>query len=279
MPPLISIVVPFYERSSFLEDVVSSVRTQTFQQWELMIVDDGSTEPLEEMIKPFLADNRIKYFRQANGGVSSARNAGVDRAGGEYIFFLDSDDKIHADTLQQFASVINKTRPDIIFCSCRMVKDGVPKIKHPYDHGRAFKNIRALFLAGAFCVRKNIFIKAGGYSTALKFSENYELGLRISQLNVKAETIDHIGVDYFIDTSIRVSNSVRNKLEGNRYLLENHFDIIKSDPDLLATTLSQTGYFLRAQGKKAEARAMYWRSFKVKPVNLRNLYRFLRSFY
>lgn len=93
MSPLISVIIPVYNVAKYLKDCVESVLTQTFKDIEMLLIDDGSTDSSGELCDNIaLIDSRIRVFHKSNGGLSSARNHGMDRALGEYIIFLDSDD-------------------------------------------------------------------------------------------------------------------------------------------------------------------------------------------
>lgn len=277
--PIFSIIVPCYNRVSYLPGLVEIMQRQSFPDWEMILMDDGSTDETAAVIQSYLGDHRIKYFQQSNAGVSVARNAAVEKASGEYLLFLDSDDKLHEPTLQVLATAIEETHADVLFCSCRLIKDGVEKIKVPADLGKIFAHVKGLFLAGAFCVRKATFTAVGGYSAGLKFSENFELGMRICQLPVKTTVVDHIAADYFIYSQKRTSNSLENKLNSNLFILKKHAHLLKNDASYFSTILSQTGYLYQALGKGREARSYYRMSFYARPLNGTNLYRFLTSFF
>lgn len=93
--PLVSIIIPSYNREHLISETLDSVLAQTYQNWECIVVDDGSTDRTGEIINNYTKiDNRIKYFRKKNGGTASARNYGLDKANGDYIQFIDSDDLI-----------------------------------------------------------------------------------------------------------------------------------------------------------------------------------------
>ena len=99
---MISIIVPIYNSESLLPRCVDSVLSQTVQDWELVLVDDGSTDGSADICRKYAdADTRIKYIFKKNGGVSSARNAGLDAARGEFVMFVDSDDSIAPNTLER----------------------------------------------------------------------------------------------------------------------------------------------------------------------------------
>eukprot|EP01012_Entosiphon_sulcatum_P065192 TRINITY_DN94072_c0_g1_i1.p1 TRINITY_DN94072_c0_g1~~TRINITY_DN94072_c0_g1_i1.p1 ORF type:complete len:318 (+),score=25.23 TRINITY_DN94072_c0_g1_i1:828-1781(+) len=91
--PLVTIIIPAYNYQMFLPDTLTSVLGQKYQNFELIVVDDGSTDKTKDVVAEFVAnDSRIKYFHQSNAGLSAARNLGIKNAKGEYIQFLDADD-------------------------------------------------------------------------------------------------------------------------------------------------------------------------------------------
>jgi glycosyltransferase involved in cell wall biosynthesis len=122
MIPEITIIVPAYNAAQYLRDSISSVLQQTLKEWELIIVNDGSTDNTTEVLEGFLHDARIRVINQPNKGVSAARNAGIDAAKGNYIGFLDADDYFMPGNLQQKFNVLDKNRmidfvySDVIHC-------------------------------------------------------------------------------------------------------------------------------------------------------------------
>lgn len=96
---LVSIIMPTFNRAGMITKAIESVRNQSHQHWELIIIDDGSTDNTRETLKPFLRDNRIRYVYQDNAGVSSARNRGLSVVQGNYVFYLDSDNGWKANHL------------------------------------------------------------------------------------------------------------------------------------------------------------------------------------
>jgi len=95
--PLVSVVITAYQSARWLPDTLESVMTQTYTNWEVILVDDGSTDDTVERIEPFRS--RIRYFHQPNGGLASARNAGLAQARGDYIALLDADDLFEPEKL------------------------------------------------------------------------------------------------------------------------------------------------------------------------------------
>lgn len=114
MQPVISVIVPCYNHGRYLADALNSVSNQDFTDWECNIIDDGSTDTTKEVAKVFVQkDQRFTYVYKPNGGLSSARNKGLDIAKGKWIQFLDADDMIHKDKFS--ASLINSGDADAVF--------------------------------------------------------------------------------------------------------------------------------------------------------------------
>ena len=106
--PLISIIVPTYNRSTLLKEAMESVLAQTYPNWELLIIDDGSTDDTQSIVEGF-GDDRIRYLFQNNQQASAARNRGLSEATGRYLCFLDDDDLLASDHLQQLVDELDIT--------------------------------------------------------------------------------------------------------------------------------------------------------------------------
>ena len=119
MKPKISIVVPVYNSATFLPETIDSVLNQTFQNWELILVNDGSTDNSKEICESYMIkDSRIKVLNKENGGQGSARNLGVSKSYGDLIAFLDADDIWTSNKLEHQLSILNKdSEIDIIYSS------------------------------------------------------------------------------------------------------------------------------------------------------------------
>ena len=105
----ISVIIPAYNSEKYLRTAVKSVLSQTYKELEIIIINDGSTDGTEKICKELKKeDNRINYFYKDNGGAASARNFGLRRATGDYVHFLDADDKVHAKTYETIVEVLKK---------------------------------------------------------------------------------------------------------------------------------------------------------------------------
>ena len=123
--PEISIIVPVYNVEKYLSKCIDSILNQTFNNFELILVDDGSTDSSIQICDEYrMKDKRIKVIHKQNGGLSSARNAGLDIALGKYIGFVDSDDFIHKNMYQLLYSNLTKYNGDISICRFGRIFDG-----------------------------------------------------------------------------------------------------------------------------------------------------------
>ncbi|WP_016991392.1 glycosyltransferase family 2 protein [Flavobacterium sp. ACAM 123] len=133
---LVSIIVPCYNQAQFLDEALQSVLDQTYTDWECIIVNDGSPDHTEEVAKKWAAkDNRFNYYYKENGGLSSARNLGLEKAKGDFIQFLDSDDCIDKTKLELSLEQFNATENSgvtIVISNFRMFVENHQNTTVPY---------------------------------------------------------------------------------------------------------------------------------------------------
>ena len=136
--PYFSIIIPSFNRTHIIDRAIQGVLQQTFQDFEILIVDDGSTDNTQAIVKEYSADLKIKYIYQNNQGVCSARNTGAKEANGAYLIFLDSDDTVEKSWLQDFYDSLKKNQYDIAYCNITILKSDGTKEKidaaNPYGN-------------------------------------------------------------------------------------------------------------------------------------------------
>ena len=136
--PAISIIVPVYKAERFLNECIDSILAQTFPDFELILVDDGSPDTCPALCDAAAAkDKRIRVIHKKNGGQSTARNAGLDAARGEWIAFVDSDDTITPDYCAKLYAAVQQTGAQIAACNYRQVDESGQPLKEQYLHVRA----------------------------------------------------------------------------------------------------------------------------------------------
>ena len=120
----VSVIVPVYRVEQYIDKCVESIVNQTYTNLEIILVDDGSPDNCPQMCDEWAKkDSRIKVIHKKNGGLSDARNAGIDAASGNYVYFLDSDDSISIDTLETYINISEKENCDIVFGRYQRVFD------------------------------------------------------------------------------------------------------------------------------------------------------------
>ena len=127
-PGLVSVVMPMYNAARYVEEAIASVQAQDYEQWELLVVNDGSKDDGPEIVEKLAAaDGRIKLINKENGGIASARNAGIKAAKGQYLAFLDSDDKWKEGKLSKQLALLEKKDGKFCFgATAFMLDDGTP---------------------------------------------------------------------------------------------------------------------------------------------------------
>lgn len=190
---LVSIIIPTYNRVGYLRDSVDSVLAQTFSRWELIVVDDGSTDGTASYLSS-LTDERIKVVESAHCGMPSRlRNVGVARAKGRYIAFLDSDDMWAPTKLEaQVADLDRNPAARWSYTRVRWIDEKGEDRPLPDGsrwqrcEGWIFEQLvtRTAWVATpAVMVERSLFHEAGGFDETLRFSEDYELWLRLARLS------------------------------------------------------------------------------------------------
>ncbi len=194
--PKYSIIIPTYNDSGRISRAVNSVIKQNLEDWEVIIVDDGSTDDTSKIVKPFLNDPRISYFKKLNAGVGAARNTGFELSNNEYIVFLDSDDEFKPELLRDFDEVI-KLKPNVGIASCGMIWGNKKKIPRSNP---AISKYKYSNFSGSFCINSEVFKNCGRYDEALKQSENWEMMARAIEYceknNYQVASIDTCNLIY-----------------------------------------------------------------------------------
>lgn len=180
----VSVVIPVYNRANIVSKAIDSVVNQTVKPFEIIVVDDGSSDNLSSLIKNNYKN--IKYFYQSNKGVSAARNLGINNATGDFIAFLDSDDEWKKEKLEKHIEFIKKhpeyrvTQTEEVWI--RNGKFVNPMKKHMKIGGEIFIPSLELCLVSpsSVIIEKNLFEEKGLFDENLPACEDYDLWLRIS---------------------------------------------------------------------------------------------------
>lgn len=181
----VSVIVAVYNGEKTLKKTIDSLLSQTVKDYEILLIDDGSTDTSVDIISTYLHDDRVKYYRKDNGGVASARNYGLEVSKGEIIGFCDQDDQWHPDKLELQLPKFNDEEVGLVYSWVDVCKHGVDSISTPVNEGWCFDEL----LNGNFIscctamVRKSILERIGGFdeSRELHGVDDRHVWLRVAK--------------------------------------------------------------------------------------------------
>ena len=177
----VSVVIPCYNQGIYLKEAIKSIQEQTYKNYEIIVVNDGSNDEKSKEIINKLERENIKIFNKENGGLSNARNYGIKRSRGKYILPLDSDDKFEKTFLDKSVKILNKNK-DIGVVTCGVGLFGIKKGSY-YPMGGDLKNFLIKNQAcGNSIFRKQCWEEVGGYNEEMKEGmEDWDFWLSITE--------------------------------------------------------------------------------------------------
>lgn len=177
---LISVIIPVYNVEEYLRECIDSVLSQTYENYEIILVDDGSTDSSGKICDEYAEKNdKISVIHKQNGGLSDARNKGLSVANGEYIYFLDSDDYIVAEAFEELVSVIKNDNSDFVFFDAKSFEDGNKSL-----------NIEQRY------IRKSKYETAKGEDVLFKLLKNKEYHSSVPLCFIKKEVLEKAELDF-----------------------------------------------------------------------------------
>ena len=181
----ISVIIPTYNRKKYIKRAIDSVIHQSYKPFEIIVIDDGSTDGTYELIKQSYSSSQISLKKQKNNGVSSARNKGIKLANGDWIAFLDSDDEWFKNKLELQVREIKKSKTFICHTNEIWIRNGIrvnQMKKHQKYGGAIFKKCLDMcrISPSSVMIHRRIFDEIGLFDEDLIICEDYDLWLRIS---------------------------------------------------------------------------------------------------
>jgi glycosyltransferase involved in cell wall biosynthesis len=226
MNVILSIVIPCYNSESTLESTLESVINQDFQDWEAIIINDGSTDSTEEIALRWVEkDKRFKYYTKQNEGLGKTRNYGIAKSTGGYILPLDSDNQLIKDfTLEAIVIFDNNQEVGVVYGDAEYFgeRSGIWKVAE-YD----FKKILAgNYIDACAIYRKKIWEEAGGYDENMpcQGNEDWEFWVALGVLNVKFHHLEKVTFKYYFS-----KNSMIRSFNEEMILLNNDYIFKKYD--------------------------------------------------
>jgi glycosyltransferase involved in cell wall biosynthesis len=296
--PLVSVVIPVYNGERFLKKTLESVFAQTFRNYEVVCVDDGSTDKSRDIISEVSSGNAqaVRLFCQNRGGQSASRNAGVSNSSGQYLAFLDQDDIWYPHKLaQQVAKLENNSTAVLVHCDHDLIDEDGKVLRRnasqtvrrapPKDWAVQLLGPHAWILPTVFMVRRAAFERIGGFDPALRYDEDADLCLRINDYG-ESVFIEEAGAAHRVhgaSAGRRTDLVEEHFLNGERFCrkLEVRF---ANQPDkrrlvrlLLASKLSDWGWHKVHAGDRTCGIRLLACAVSYDPFRLRTYSRLLRA--
>jgi hypothetical protein len=235
MDKLVSIIIPCYNQAHFLGEALQSVLNQTYSNWECIIVNDGSPDNTEEVANKWLKkDKRFKYLQKENGGLSSARNAGIKISIGDYILPLDSDDLIDAIFLTRLVSELNNDKSlAIVSCYSKFFKKSTSNIVYELKP-KGSSYIYLLYvnqLVATSLYRKICWEEVGGYDENMKNGfEDWEFWLGVTKQGWSYKIVEEFLFYYRKSKQSMLVDTISNHSETNKeYIFKKHKELYIGD--------------------------------------------------
>jgi glycosyltransferase involved in cell wall biosynthesis len=275
--PRVNVVIPSYNHGRFLTRTVRSVLDQTFQDFDLVIVDDGSTDDTEAVVSRL--DARVEYVKQGNAGLGAARNTGARMADGEWLAFLDADDSWKPEKLErQLAAVTTPGPVGVVYTGAEFTDEAGHRtgvFPHTGPYGRVLDTLwKANFVCSGSnaLVRRSSFERAGGFDEArvVMGVADWELWIRLAAFDEFA-CVEEPLICYTRRPN-GMSQDYPAMMQGEYYLLHKHLDAserwlrVPGSPDLRLPPPPWSVSLARRMGRPDEARRYFLSLLQSDPL-------------
>ena len=269
MSPSASVIIPTYDRADILGDSIRSVLNQTYEDLELIVVDDASTDETDEVVRGF-NDDRIKYLRHTeNKGAPAARNTGIAESEGDFVAFQDSDDVWSRTKLEKQLRVFRQTSNDVGVVYTGMVRiiDGerryipYPSVEQTEGHVCRSLSRQNFVPTQVATVRRECFDEVGYFDENVWPISDWELWIRISK-RFQFKLVDEPLVTGEV-RSDSISKNAREKVKARKRIVEKHREFF--DEASLARQLFYIGHGFMKLGETSRGRAYLKQAVQVEP--------------
>lgn len=281
----VSIILTTYNGKTrgYLEEAINSVLGQTFRDYELLIIDDGSTDKTKDICLKYIENERVRYIYQKNKGLAGARNTGIKQSKGKFICFLDDDDIWKKDKLKKQLDFFKKNdKAHMVFTNLELIDEKGNKIgyqKH-FAYGDIYNKLfkeNIVDAPSSVMIRRNVFDEIGLFKEWMKSSEDYELWFRIAK-DFNIYSLNEPLVKYRVHENKMVANHPVMEYYTTAalyYALEQNQN---ADKALCYSNLN-TQFFDKHLFLKnyKEARKYFWISFAYNTPNVKTFFKYLIS--
>lgn len=231
--PFVSVIIPTYNRADLLVQAIQSVLNQTYGHFELLIIDDNSSDNTSEIINT-IKDNRVHYFRLSkNQGAPAARNIGLKKAKGELVAFLDSDDQWLSTKLEKQVELFNKEKNvGLVYTGIKIISNQLERIILPSKRGEMGNKLLIKNYVGttsSVLIKKDLLDEVGGFDLTFTSCQDWDLFIRISQ-KMHFNFIEEPLVLYFEHDGERISTNSKSIIKGHLKIHRKYRKLIKNLP-------------------------------------------------
>jgi len=277
--PYVNVIIPTYNRANLIGRAIQSVLNQSYQDFEIIIVDDGSTDNTKEVVRS-INDERIKYIQhKENKGAAAARNTGITAARSEYIAFQDSDDEWLHEKLEKQIKIFEVSSPEVGVVYTDMWKIAANKRMYFYSPDIMSKNKimyqQALNYGvmnigiSTVLMKKECFDKVGLFDEKLPRYIDLELFIRLSKYfyfhHIKEPLLN------YYDTKKGISSNAMALVIARKLILDNYFEDIKKNKKVLSNHYFGIGASLCSNKELKNARHYFIKAMKAYPLNIISL--------
>lgn len=265
MNPTVSVIIPTYNRANLVSRAIKSVLNQTYQDFEIIVVDDCSEDNTEEIVKSF-NDSRIRYIKhKKNKGGSAARNTGIKRARGKYIAFLDDDDEWLPSKLEKQIMLFEKLSKHygVVYSGYYIAKGDVIKRKVlPKYRGDVYGYLLKRNFIGSptIVVRKECFKRAGLFDEDLPASQDWDMWLRIAKYYKFEYILEPLAIYYTNGSYFKLDKYIIS-LEK---ILNKYYQDFCRNPKVLSNMYKYLGILYFIIGDKKKATNLFIKSIDLK---------------
>lgn len=272
----VSIVMPTYNRGYIISSAIESVIAQSYSEWELIIVDDGSTDDTEKVVSRYITDERIMYYKMnENHGANYCRNYGIKQAKGEYLAFIDSDVIWKSNKLyRQMSCLKENISCDLVFCKTMLIREDrtieFPKRdEHPFLEPNSLKYGNFID-TNTVLIKKEVVLGVGGFDEKLPRLQEWELFIRIILIeNHSFYFMDEHLCDNYIQKD-SISEDDKKYLIAMNYIINKHSGIFLSTDlkGFITRNISEDmDNFITTNGKAYIYGAGYYGNFLKEFIN------------
>ena len=287
----VSIIIPTYNCAQWLPETIDSVLAQTYRNYELLIVDDGSTDNTKEVVQPYLSFGKIRYLHQENSGQASARNHGLRLATGKYVAYLDSDDTWAPHKLEKQINLLEEQDAQVCYTGVNLIDENSLLTEYSPKGALAFRRgvvLDYLFVDNfvpfsSVVVEKRCLELVGGSNISIKKSDDWDLLLRLSVFC----RFDYIGerlMNYRVLRPGQITSDTFGRFQSVNDIANN---FVLNNPGLISNKKIKLAYAYRYRAyaqdicTKGVGKSMlyYLFSFKYDPFSLKPFVGIARCFF